>query len=121
VNIIITQTYVAGIFAQWNDAQGYLANRPDHVKGFTHINTDLTYPFYLLETIDGWFLGFQTEAEARAQPNGLILFTIEEDYRPQQPWLDFMGGLEHDHIDQDEEALRRADAGWTADGSTHVD
>jgi hypothetical protein len=110
MNIIITQNFVAGIFAQWVDAQHYLSLKPSEIRGFVHINIDLVYPFWLFEVGDDRFIGFQTEAEALRfwtdhTEKGVvgIIYTIYEDYQPDQPWTDAMGNLAHEHLDEDED------------------
>jgi hypothetical protein len=100
MNIIHTGNYVAGIFADWCEAQRYLLLQPASVTGFVQVNTDLSYPFYLLETNTD-FRGYQTEAEARAQDGGRILYMIEQDYQPSPPWSDTMGNLDHEHLIED--------------------
>lgn len=106
MNIITTGNYVAGIFATWQDAQAYIALKPAMIQGFQHTNSALVYPFFLLELDDrvpqtvlsSPFIGFQTETEARHHDGGIILYTITEDYQPAIPWMDSMGGLEHEHL-----------------------
>lgn len=99
MNVITTNRYVAGIFAAWTDVQHYLTLKPVHIHGFVHTSgLDLEYPFYLLELGDGGFVGYQTEAEARAQPIGDVLYTIVGDYQPEIPWEDVMGDLPHKHL-----------------------
>jgi hypothetical protein len=117
VNIITTKNFVAGIFEHWNDAQHYMTLKPSGFGGSTHTNTDLIYPFYLLELdyIRGavsplfvqpyflpWtnrFMIFQTKDESLKHGSG-TLYTIYEDYQPADPWTDCMGSLEHIHIDE---------------------
>lgn len=98
MNVITTKNYVAGIFESWSDAQAYRALKPSFVEGSLHTNSDLMYPFYLLEMGDGRFVGYQTREEALAQNAGIILYTIEGDYQPHPFWTDQMGSLEHDHL-----------------------
>jgi hypothetical protein len=98
MNIITTGNFVAGIFAKWADAQHYLTLKPPEIKGFLHTNTDLEYPFCLLEMGDTRFFAYQTEKQARAQGVGVILYTIYEDFQPDHPWTDVMGDLEHEHL-----------------------
>jgi hypothetical protein len=118
MNIITTQNFVAGIFAQWADAQHYLSLKPSEINGFVHTNTDLVYPFWLFEVGDGRFIGFQTEAEAlrfwtdHTQEGVIgIIYTIYEDYQPDQPWIDFMGKLAHEHLVDDDGDPARAGRG----------
>ncbi len=96
MNIITAKNFVAGIFQNWTDAQHYLTLKPSGFGGSLHFNNDMIYPFFVLE-VDGRFTFFQIEAEARAQGIG-ILYTISEDYQPNVPWADWMGSLEHVHL-----------------------
>lgn len=100
MNIITTKNYVAGVFAEWGDAICYVAIRPASVVGFVHTNSDLRYPFYLLELADGGFVSYQTEIEARSQVSGCVLYHITEDFCPELKWSDEMGRLPHTHLDQ---------------------
>ena len=89
MNVITTQDYVAGIFANWTDAQAYIGLKPEYIRGFLHTNSDLTYPFYLVQT-GRVFVGCQTIEDVRRQAVGIIVFTITEDYQPHVPWNDEM-------------------------------
>ncbi len=99
MNIITAKGFVAGIFAKWTEAQHYMALKPSGFGGSMHINTDLNYPFYILE-VDGHFAFFRTESEACLQNIGIV-YTISEDYQPDVPWTDCMGRLPHVHLEEE--------------------
>jgi hypothetical protein len=95
MNIIYTNGYVVGIFADWTRARAFISDRPVQIANLTQVNAALSYPFYLFQSgVDGWIDAFARRDEVPELPG--ILFVIEGDWWSDD-WSDRMGSLPHHH------------------------
>lgn len=100
MNIIFTNGYVAGIFADWTQARAFIDTRPVQIQNLTHLNDALSYPFFLFQSsAHGWIDAFPTREAVPELPG--IVFRIEGDWSSDD-WSDRMGSLPHDHVEPEE-------------------
>jgi len=102
-------SWISGIFEQDFRALTFLDAIPINVKEVQKlIHVDLFYPFYIIEK-DRTFKYLNTN-EMIQELNAIEvvndsdkvyfnIYTINSDYEPKNPGTDYMGILNHDHID----------------------
>lgn len=105
--------WIAGIFQARDDAEAFLASIVGEHARLVEI-ASCRYPFFVLES-DGFEYGdlFWVQARLRTMPpvadDDAILckvYLITEDFRPKRPGSDYMGLLQHWHVESSQ--LRQA-------------
>jgi hypothetical protein len=104
-------TWISGIFEQEHMAKTYIDSIPTNLKEKQKlIYVKLSYPFHIIER-DRTFK-YSNKKEMIQELNEIELdkdiekvyfniYTINSDYQPKKPGTDYMGILNHDHVDKD--------------------
>ncbi len=102
--------YLSGIFKSVNDADNYLNQYPDDIKENTSKESiTLEYPFFITEDHNGFTYLNENEVIALMKNFELNmvedddycytnLYLVEEDYFCKKPGKDYMGIIQHWHI-----------------------
>ncbi|VAW82352.1 hypothetical protein MNBD_GAMMA12-957 [hydrothermal vent metagenome] len=107
----IRKTYLSGIFKIKGDAEEYLRKYPDNVKSNTSLERiDCVYPFFITEDEKGFRyfdeVGVSKVIEELVQDPVsdeeycyTNLYRVAEDYFCNKPGKDYMGIIQHWHIE----------------------
>ena len=102
-------SWISGIFKDENRAKEYFKTIPAELKEIqTIIETSLDFPFYIIESnrtfnyLDKNGMKREFERIYRVDDQNYVYFNIyviDSEYFPKKPGTDYMGILNHDHID----------------------
>lgn len=103
--------WVSGIFKEEEDALEYLNLIPEDLKEYQNLIKleEIDFPFFVVEKDGFQFVDRDEMIRALnciklSQDEDEVYFniyTIESDYKPKKPGIDYMGILKHDHITND--------------------
>ncbi|MEK4661744.1 hypothetical protein MHH93_07615 [Priestia sp. FSL H7-0729] len=102
--------WISGVFQAEEVARQYMDLIPDELKKYQEFIQigNITFPFYIIERQESPFrflgkdevisLFDNTDVSDDEDEVHFNIYTVDSDYRPKKPGIDYMGALRHDHV-----------------------